>query len=52
MTTGLCMKTPTWDRPSVNAETGLEVYNLALSLTWIMTGSEGKAGAEEGLRFA
>lgn len=52
MTTGLCMKTPTWERPSVKAETGVGIHNLALPLTWIMTGFEAKARAEEGLGLA
>lgn len=52
MTTGLCMKTPTWDRPSVEALTGVGVYKLALPLIWFMTGSKANAKAEEGLGLA
>lgn len=39
MTTGLCMKTPTWDGPLVKAVTGVGVCKLALTLILIMTGS-------------
>lgn len=52
MTVGLYMKIPTWDRPSVKAVTGVGVYKLALTLIWIMTGSEAKARAEERLGLA
>lgn len=46
------MKTPTWDRPSVKAETGVGIHNVVLPLTWIITGSKVKAGAEKGLGLA
>lgn len=47
MTTGRFMKTPTWDGPLVKAVTGVGVFKLALTLVWIMTGSEAKARTEE-----
>lgn len=46
------MKTPTWDRPSAKAVTGVGVYKLALTLICTMTGSEAKARAEERLGLA
>lgn len=46
------MKTPTWDKPSVKAETWVGIHNLALPLTWIMTGFKAKERAEEGLGLA
>lgn len=52
MTTGLCMKTPTWERPSVKAETGVGIYNLALPVTWIVIDFGAEARAEEGLELA
>ena len=52
MTTGLCMKTPTWERSSVKAETGVGIYNLASTVTWIVIDFGAEARAEEGLRLA
>lgn len=46
------MKTPTWERSSVKAETGVLIYNLASPVTWIVIDFGAEARAEEGLRLA
>lgn len=46
------MKTPTRERPSVKAETGVGICNLALLVTWMVTDFGAEARAEEGLGLA
>lgn len=52
MTTGLCMKIPTWNRPLLKSVRGVKVYKLILTLFWIMTGSEAKSREGERLVLA